>query len=139
MEFPHIKVVFPTAPVQSYTPLDGMLSNVWFDRKSVSIEAKEARSSLAKAYNIVNDLIQAEIKKGISPNRILIGGFSMGGALALHGGFHVNQNIGGVFALSAFLNHNSIVYDSLKNRKKAENSKLPKLLMFHGDRFLRKL
>lgn len=55
----------------------------------------------------------------------------MGGALALHTGYHVNTEVAGVFACSAFLNKDSIVYESLKNKP---HGKLPELLMFHGDR-----
>lgn len=131
MEFPHIKVVYPTAPVQPYTPNDGDLSNVWFDRKDISIDAQECRLSLAKIYESVNELIRNEVQKGISPSRIIVGGFSMGGALALHTGYHLNQDLAGVFAMSSFLNNNSIVYDSIRNSK---TKSYPKLLMFHGDR-----
>lgn len=126
-------MIFPTAPVQAYTPMDGQLSNVWFDRKEITIEAKESRSSLAKIYESVNELIRNEVQKGIPLSRIIVGGFSMGGALALHAGYHLNHEIAGVFAMSSFLNNNSIVYDSIRNRKTLT---LPKLLMFHGDRWV---
>lgn len=55
----------------------------------------------------------------------------MGGTLSLHTGFHLNKNIGGVFALSTFLNNQSIVYESLDSKT---SEKLPPLKMFHGDR-----
>lgn len=59
----------------------------------------------------------------------------MGGALALHSGFHVNQELAGIFACSSFLNDDSIVFETLRTRKTQENpGPLPKLLMFHGDR-----
>lgn len=124
-------MVYPTAPVQPYTPSDGMLSNVWFDRKEITIDAKECRLSLAKIYDSVNELIRNEVDKGIHPSRIIVGGFSMGGALALHTGYHLNQGLAGVFAMSSFLNNNSIVYDSIRS---SQSRTLPKLLMFHGDR-----
>lgn len=78
-------------------------------------------------------MIQREVNSGIPPNRIVVGGFSMGGCLAMHTGYHLNQNLAGVFALSAFLNNNSIVYESLDSAKKS-SSELPKLKMFHGGR-----
>ncbi|XP_055707194.1 lysophospholipase-like protein 1 [Phlebotomus papatasi] len=133
MTFGHIKMVFPTAPLQKYTPLDGELSNVWFDRKSISIEAKECRLSLASIYETVGELLKTEIDAGIPENRIIVGGFSMGGALAMHTGFHINQSLAGVFAISSFLNRGSIVYDSLKNRTNSLKP-LPNFLMFHGER-----
>lgn len=59
----------------------------------------------------------------------------MGGALALHSGFHVSQELAGIFACSSFLNDDSIVFETLRTRKTQRNSgTLPKLLMFHGDR-----
>lgn len=133
LSIPHVKFIYPTAPVQRYTPLNNEYSNVWFDRKQITMEALECRKSLASIYETVNEMIERESSNGISPNRIIVGGFSMGGCLAMHTGFHLNQNIAGVFALSAFLNNNSIVYESLDSSKKS-SSELPKLKMFHGGR-----
>lgn len=132
MEFPHLKIVVPTAPVQPYTPMNGENSNVWFDRKAIDINAQESRRSMASIYETVQEMIQREINLGIPPERIIVGGFSMGGALSLHIGYHLRRDIGGVFACSSFLNKDSVVYESLQGVGK--DAKLPKLLMFHGDR-----
>ncbi|XP_055903048.1 lysophospholipase-like protein 1 [Eupeodes corollae] len=133
LEFPHIKVIYPTAPLQPYTPLEGELSNVWFDRRSITIDARENRKSLASIYETVHELINEEENLGIPAERIIVGGFSMGGALALHTAYHLNTDLAGVFACSSFLNRDSIVYDSLKNRTKS-GTDLPELKMFHGSR-----
>ncbi|XP_037828557.1 lysophospholipase-like protein 1 [Lucilia sericata] len=133
MEFPHIKVIYPTAPFKPYTPLGGQMSNVWFDRQTISIEAPENRQSLEDIYEKVNEMINEEVSQGVPVNRIIVGGFSMGGALAMHAGYHLNNKLGGVFACSSFLNRNSIVYESLKNSSK-DNNVLPELKMFHGGR-----
>lgn len=133
MTYQHIKLIYPTAPFKPYTPLNGQLSNVWFDRESISIEAPENRQSLSEIYEKVNEIINEEVKQGIPINRIIVGGFSMGGALAMHTGYHLNTQLGGVFALSSFLNRDSIVYDSLRSRSHS-NSPLPELRMFHGGR-----
>lgn len=136
LELPHVKFIYPTAPVQRYTPLNGELSNVWFDRKSISIDAMECRKSLASIYETVNEMLIREIDGcGIQANRVVVGGFSMGGTLALHSGYHLNTNLGGTFALSSFLNKDSIVYESLKSHKSDMAAMpLPKLKMFHGAR-----
>ncbi|XP_031636947.1 lysophospholipase-like protein 1 isoform X2 [Contarinia nasturtii] len=133
MQFPHLKVIIPTAPVQPYTPLDGEPSHVWFDRLAISKKAKECQPSMENAYEYVKDLINIEKDSGIPANRIVIGGFSMGGALALHAGFHVNQDLAGIFTASSFLNDDSIVFETLRSRQN-EQKPLPKLLMYHGDR-----
>uniref|UniRef100_A0A7G3AND7 palmitoyl-protein hydrolase n=2 Tax=Lutzomyia longipalpis TaxID=7200 RepID=A0A7G3AND7_LUTLO len=134
MTFGHIKMIFPTAPLQKYTPLDGEESHVWFDRKAISIEAKECRLSLASIYETVGELLKTEIDAGIPESRIIVGGFSMGGTLAMHTGFHINQALAGVFVISSFLNRGSIVYDSLANPSSKTAKQLPQFLMFHGER-----
>lgn len=87
---------------------------------------------MSSIYETVNEMLKREIEGyGIPSKRVVVGGFSMGGCLAMHTGFHLNTNLGGVFTLSAFLNNNSVVYDSLDAKASHE---LPKLRSFHGDR-----
>lgn len=57
----------------------------------------------------------------------------MGGAVALHTAFNVNNNLAGVFTLSSFLNMDSSVFSNLAKLNVSQLSKLPKLLMYHGD------
>ncbi|KAH8376824.1 hypothetical protein KR093_001528 [Drosophila rubida] len=123
----HIRYVYPTAPWQRYTPFGGDKSNVWFDRQKVHIAADEESESMSEAYSIAKGLIREQLDDGIPLHRIIVGGFSMGGALALHTGYHLNTSVGGVFAHSAFLNRESIVYDSLANETDP-----PELCMLHG-------
>uniref|UniRef100_A0A1A9WTW9 palmitoyl-protein hydrolase n=1 Tax=Glossina brevipalpis TaxID=37001 RepID=A0A1A9WTW9_9MUSC len=128
LEFPHIKMLYPTAPLQSYTPIDGELSTVWFDRP-IAMNIPENRKTMEKAYDIIRKLINNEIKDGIPVNRIIVGGFSMGGALALHAGYHVNRHLAGIIAYASFINNDSIIYETLE---RASGTKFPELLMFHG-------
>ena len=128
-----IKLLYEHCKFLYTKTLNKQLSNVWFDRHSIAIEAKESRKSMALIYPAIHELIKLEHDSGISLKRIIFGGFSMGGALALHTAYHINTEIAGVFACSAFLNRESIVYESLVNRTKLENP-LPELIMFHGER-----
>ncbi|XP_017017662.1 lysophospholipase-like protein 1 [Drosophila kikkawai] len=132
LEYPHIKIIYPTAPLQKYTPMDGEMSHVWFDRKSINIAAGEHKRSMSQCYDSINELIEKEVASGIPLNRIIVGGFSMGGAVALHTGYHLKPELAGVFAHSSFLNRESVVYESLQNHP--EGSSLPELRMFHGER-----
>lgn len=133
MEFPHIKVIYPTAPFKPYTPLGGQMSNVWFDRESISMTVPENLQSLEEIYKKLNEMINEEILQGVPVNRIIVGGFSMGGALAIHTGYHLNTKLCGVFACSSFLNQESVVYESLKRTLQTDTD-LPELRMFHGGR-----
>ncbi|CAH2234929.1 lysophospholipase-like protein 1 [Pararge aegeria] len=126
--FPHIKILYPTAPLQPYTPAGGLMSNVWFDRIDIDPRAPEALDSLKKIEMDVKSLIKSENDAGIPNTRIIVGGFSMGGALALHTAYRWEPTLAGVFAFSSFLNDNSIVYQDLQ---KSTNN-VP-LLQIHGD------
>ncbi|PSN36110.1 hypothetical protein C0J52_17198 [Blattella germanica] len=128
--FPHLRILFPTAPLRPYTLLDGELSNVWFNRLGVSLDTPEHMESLNEAGRDVVDFINTYvIKTGIPENRIIVGGFSMGGSLALHTGFRFMPQLAGVFALSTFLCHTSSIYGL---PKRADG--YPPLFMCHGDR-----
>ncbi|KAG6457977.1 lysophospholipase-like protein 1 [Manduca sexta] len=129
--FPHIKVLYPTAPLQPYTPAGGMPSNVWFDREDISPQVKEKLDSIAQIEKEVRQLIKNENLAGIPSNRIIVGGFSMGGALSLHTAYRWDRNLAGTFAFSSFLNQNSVVYQELKAAN--AGTKLPPLLQLHGD------
>lgn len=133
LDFEHIKFVYPTAPKQKYTPLNGELSSVWFDRRSLNIATEESRKSMSECYDNVKKIIQSEVDQGIPVNRIIVGGFSMGGAVALHTGYHLNPDLAGIFTHSSFLNRKSVVYESIQNRKLTSGT-LPELRMFHGER-----
>ncbi|XP_030051880.1 lysophospholipase-like protein 1 [Microcaecilia unicolor] len=125
--FQHIKVVYPTAPARPYTPMMGALSTVWFDRYKISSDCPEHLESIESMSQDLRDLINEEVKSGIPKHRIILGGFSMGGAMAMHLAYKYHQDVAGVFALSSFLNKGSVVYQIIK-----ENSSLPELFQCHG-------
>ncbi|XP_050750143.1 lysophospholipase-like protein 1 isoform X3 [Gymnogyps californianus] len=112
MAFQHIKVIYPTAPA----------------RYKISNDCPEHIESIDSMCRGLTDLINDEIKNGIAKNRILIGGFSMGGGMAMHLAYRFHQDLAGVFALSSFLNKDSAVYQALKRNE----SVLPELFQCHG-------
>nr|XP_060610235.1 lysophospholipase-like protein 1 [Anolis sagrei ordinatus] len=128
LSFQHIKVIYPTAPVRPYTPMRGSLSNVWFDRYKISYDCPEHIETIDSMCQALTGLIDDEVKNGIKKNRILLGGFSMGGGMAMHLAYGYHQDVAGVFALSSFLNKNSVVYQALKK----EGQELPELFQCHG-------
>lgn len=71
--FPHIKVMYPTAPLQPYTPAGGQMSNVWFDRAGIAQSAPEKLDSIAKIEVEVKNLIKNENDAGIPSSRIIVG------------------------------------------------------------------
>ncbi|KAF6274665.1 lysophospholipase like 1 [Rhinolophus ferrumequinum] len=77
---------------------------------------------------VLTDLIDDEVKTGINKNRILVGGFSMGGCMAMHLAYRNHHDVAGVFALSSFLNKTSAVYQALQK----SDGVRPELFQCHG-------
>ncbi|KAM4860997.1 lysophospholipase-like protein 1 isoform 2-T2 [Thomomys bottae] len=128
LAFHHIKVIYPTAPPRPYTPLKGGISNVWFDRYKIAIDSPENLESINETCQVLTGLINDEVKSGIKKNRIMLGGFSMGGCMAMHLGYRFHQDVAGVFALSSFLNKISAVYQAVQKN----DGLLPELFQCHG-------
>ncbi|XP_030640634.1 lysophospholipase-like protein 1 [Chanos chanos] len=129
LAFSHIRVVYPTAPARPYTPMHGTLSHVWFDRYKISNNCPEHLESIEAMCDSLGAVIQDEVRAGVPKNRMIIGGFSMGGAMALHLACRYHRDVAGVFALSSFLNKGSVVYQAVEN---AAGSPLPELFQCHG-------
>ncbi|XP_022912729.2 lysophospholipase-like protein 1 [Onthophagus taurus] len=128
--FPHLKCIFPTAPLRYYTPSNGAPQRVWFDRKDILPSVDEDLDTLNDISYEINSLIDQELNVGIPLNKIIVGGFSMGGSLALHTAFRTTPGLGGVFSISSFLNNNSVVYEAIRDHpEKVINTPL---IMFHG-------
>ncbi|XP_060063097.1 lysophospholipase-like protein 1 [Ylistrum balloti] len=130
--FPHAKVLYPTAPARPYTPMGGAMSNVWFDRMQISPNVPEHAQSVEAMCASLSALIQQEVSSGIPKSRIVIGGFSMGGAMALHLSYRFHRDVAGVFALSSFLNNGSAVFKELEARP--DLSPLPPLFYCQGEK-----
>lgn len=87
---PHVKWIFPDAPVQAVTANFGTRMPSWFDITNLPLQPGqnsnkvfEDDESMKNGAQIIHDLVQAEVKAGIPESRIVVGGFSQGGALAL--------------------------------------------------------
>ncbi|CAF0914282.1 unnamed protein product [Rotaria sordida] len=99
----HVKFIFPTAPIINISKNHGTPMTSWFDVYGFDESAKEDQEGIEKASQLLNSFVEDEIKNGIPSERIIIGGFSMGGALALHTALVSPHTLGGVLALSAWL------------------------------------
>ncbi|XP_075921252.1 lysophospholipase-like protein 1 isoform X1 [Petromyzon marinus] len=128
---PHIRVSYPTAPFQPYTANNGEKRHVWYDRYKISWDVPEHEASIDAACRSLDEVIEKVVQSGISKNRIVIGGFSMGGAMAMLLTYRFHRDVAGVFALSSFLNKGSSVYTALRE---AQGESFPELLQCHGRR-----
>lgn len=104
------------------------MSNVWFDRYETSIKVPEHKETLNQTCEDLVKFIEDEMtSNNLTNNQIILGGFSMGGALAIHLAFRYLPKTAAVFAMSSFLNRDTNVYEKIK----ASNSRSP-IFMAHG-------
>jgi phospholipase/carboxylesterase len=98
----NIHFLFPHAPVQAVTLNQGMPMNAWYDIYQLSIDAQEDAAGIERSMHLLESLIDINFSH-IDRKRILLAGFSQGGALALHTLLHGSSEYGGLIALSAYL------------------------------------
>ena len=99
-----IRFIFPNAPMRPVTLNDGMKMRAWFDITNLDFEAREEdKAGVEAACADLTSLYKDQITKGIDPKRIILAGFSQGGAIALAAGVRSECELGGVLALSTYL------------------------------------
>ncbi|XP_037076679.1 acyl-protein thioesterase 1-like [Pollicipes pollicipes] len=98
-----MKVICPTAPTMPVTLNAGFRMPSWFDLRSLDDKTPEDAAGIRSARDTIHGLIEDEVKAGIPSNRIVLGGFSQGGALALYSAFTYPKALAGVMALSCWL------------------------------------
>ncbi|KAL1450938.1 hypothetical protein WDU94_003245, partial [Cyamophila willieti] len=100
---PHTKVICPTADTMPVTLNGGYPMPSWFDLISLDANSKEDEEGIKRAAQKIHSLIDKEVSSGIPSDRIVIGGFSQGGALALYSALTYPKKLAGVVALSCWL------------------------------------
>jgi phospholipase/carboxylesterase len=100
---PGIRFVFPHARIRPVTLNMGMRMRAWYDIRTLTAEGRVDEEGLRESVARVVNLIAAERTQGIAPERIVIAGFSQGGAVALHAALRHPDPLAGVLALSCYL------------------------------------
>jgi len=98
-----VRFIFPHAPIRPVTLNAGMEMRAWFDIKQLSQEADVDYEEIEATSLQIRQLIDRQVEQGISKDRIIVAGFSQGGAIALYVGLTQPQSINGVMALSTYL------------------------------------
>ena len=100
---PSIRWVFPHAPVRPVTINGGTRMRAWYDVVGLDRRAPEDEAGVRDSSRAVLDLVRRERERGIAAARIVLAGFSQGGALALFAGLRWPERLAGVAALSTYL------------------------------------
>jgi phospholipase/carboxylesterase len=98
-----LRFVFPHAPVRPVTINGGMAMRAWYDIVSLDAEGRADAAGVHESTAILEELVAREIERGISADKIVIAGFSMGGAIAINTALHTKENLAGMMALSTYL------------------------------------
>jgi phospholipase/carboxylesterase len=122
-----VRFVFPHAPLRPVTVNGGYVMRAWYDIKEFTAAGRADSDGLAESVRRVDACLDREVAQGVDASRIVLAGFSQGGAVALEAGLRYPQRLAGVLVLSAYLPFPA----RLATEKSAANERVP-LLMCHG-------
>ena len=98
-----VRFIFPHAPMRPVTINNGMVMRAWYDIKRVDLVRQEDDAGLRASQAECEKLIANEVARGIPKNRIVVGGFSQGGAVTLQAGLRHADRLAGLMVLSSYL------------------------------------
>ena len=103
-EWPALRFVFPHAPVMPITLNNGYAMRAWYDIVSLDFsKVREDAAGVRRSIAEVDALVARERDRGVPANRVVLAGFSQGGAVTLAAGLRREQPLLGLVALSAYL------------------------------------
>ena len=121
-----IRFVFPHAPVRPVTINAGMRMRAWYDIADGANRREDERGVRASQV-LIEALIAREKERGTKAGRLVLAGFSQGGAIALHAGLRDPERNAGIMALSAYVP----VGEKLSAERSTANRDVP-IFMGHG-------
>jgi len=98
-----IRFVFPNAPLRPVTINQGHVMRAWYDIRALAGARREDEAGVRQSARQIEALVERERQHGIAPGRIVLAGFSQGGAMALHVGLRYAERLAGIMALSCYL------------------------------------
>lgn len=125
---PGIRYLFPHAPQRPVTIADGQTMRSWYDIMAMAPKRTIDPDQLADSVNRVYQLVEEQMKAGIEPQKIVIAGFSQGGAVAYQAASSCAHTLGGLIAMSTYVPDASVVNPFFVN---AANQQLP-VFIGHG-------
>jgi len=98
-----VRFVFPHAPLRPVTINQGHVMRAWYDIRALAGARREDEAGVRQSARQVEALLERERQRGVAPRRLVLAGFSQGGAMALHVGLRYPERLAGVMALSCYL------------------------------------
>lgn len=122
-----VRFVFPHAPVRPITINAGMSMRGWYDLYGLGPGFPQDSDGIADSQRHVEALIAREHERGIPAERLVLAGFSQGGAIALHTGLRHPERLAGIMGLSTYLP----LHDRLDAERGEANARTP-IFLAHG-------
>ncbi len=122
-----VRFVFPHAPVRPVTLNAGMAMRAWYDLIALGPTARQDEAGIREAAEHVLSLLERENERGVPDERVVLAGFSQGGAVALHQGLRHPRKLAGIMALSSYLP----LADTVETEAHSANTDTP-IFMCHG-------
>lgn len=122
-----VRFVFPHAPAIPVTINNGYIMPAWYDFKPTGQGIEHDEKGIARSTKQIQLLIEQQKMYGIAPDRIILAGFSQGGAMAIHCGLQQPGPMAGIMALSSYL----LMPDHREDEIKSAACSTP-IFMAHG-------
>ena len=122
-----VRFVFPHAPVRPVTINGGHRMRAWYDVAGFDRRAAQDERGIRESAEAIGALVKRERERGIAASRILVAGFSQGGAMALFTALRWPERLGAIVALSTYLP----LADTLRDELHPANAGVP-IFMAHG-------
>lgn len=122
-----LRFIFPHAPVRPVTINGGMAMRAWYDILGFNRGIPHDEVGIRASDGEVRALIQRENQRGIATNRIVLGGFSQGGAISLFSGPRYPEKLAGIMGLSCYM----LLEDQLPAERTRVNYQTP-IFLAHG-------
>jgi phospholipase/carboxylesterase len=122
-----LRFVFPHAPVRPVTLNAGARMRAWYDIRGFERRSAQDETGVRESDAAIRGLIRRENARGIATERIVLAGFSQGGAMALFSGTRLAERLAGIIGLSCYL----LLEDSFAAEHHSANQATP-IFLAHG-------
>ena len=122
-----VRFVFPHAPRIPVTLNAGMVMPAWYDIAGSDLGQGHDETGIRRSAGQVEALIGEQVTRGVPSERVVLAGFSQGGAIALFQGLRESRRLGGIVALSTYL-----VLDSVLDGERSESNASTPIFQAHG-------
>ena len=118
-----VRFIFPHAPYRPITINGGVTMRGWYDIMSLDRNDNQDEDGIRESVGYLRGLIDRELDRGIPQSKIIIAGFSQGGAIAIYAALTLTSELGGLIALSTYMPLEKTFIDLAKNSTKIQYSK----------------